>query len=76
MADILSSICVLINVLFNGKSKVKTINTVREYKHKFTFIRETGELRYLVLICREYEHKVTHAGGISETLRNILIRLK
>ena len=61
MADILSSIYVLLNILFNGKSKVKTIITVREYKHKFTFIRETGELRYLVLICREYEHKVTHA---------------
>ena len=76
MADILSSIRVLINVLFNGKSKVKTFITVREYKHKFTFIRETGELRYLVLICREYEHKEHTLGGISETLRNILIQLR
>lgn len=61
MADVLTSLCVIFSLLFNGRSNVRTVQTENEYSHRFNFVRENGDLRVIVLICREYRHVLTHS---------------
>lgn len=59
MADLMTSVCVIFTLFFQGKTKVKTELTNRAYSHRFNFVRGNGELRTIVLLCREYRHIVT-----------------
>lgn len=59
MSGVMVSIFTILSYYMRGKCSVRTCATDREYKHKFRYTA-SGEIRSIVLICREYKHSVVY----------------
>lgn len=60
MGGAILSIFTILCYYCRGSSRVKNALTDREYKHKFLYTTTSGELKSIVLICREYKHSVIY----------------